>query len=250
MHIHFLSFGSDEYYKNRSFNILSQLCNVYPHSSMRVFQKSDLPLEIQEYGEIYQRGYGYWRWKPFLIKTYISSLEENQGFIFYVDGLSGLKNINSTIEFLDQFMVQANQDIIGWQMNHLESMYTTGDLLSSLRINPSSAIANSGQFAATFIAIRVNNRTRNFVDKWDGFYGENLNLCRDNPSMERNHHLFRENRHDQSVFSLLLKLLNGKNKINVKVLSDKEVSVDNLKIHMYPHPQKKGWGSVPCLFVI
>lgn len=133
-------------------------------------------------------------------------------------------------------MVSAGEDIIAWQMNHLEAMWTTSDLFSSLGINFNSSIPNSGQFSAGFMVMRVNSRTRNFVDKWDGFMSRNLSLCRDEPSLERNYYLFKENRHDQSAFSLLLKLLISKNQINVKRLSDKDVNSDNLQEHFSPHP--------------
>ena len=68
-------------------------------------------------------------------------------------------------------------------------------------------------------------------------------LCRDetffNPTVLPNHEQFKENRYDQSVFSLQLKNWLKTDAINLMLLSTQELKEDNLRIHKYSHPVPK-----------
>ena len=68
-------------------------------------------------------------------------------------------------------------------------------------------------------------------------------LCRDetlfNPTKLPNHPDFKENRYDQSVFSLQLKNWLKTDSINLMLLSTAELKQDNLRIHKYSHPVRK-----------
>ena len=62
------------------------------------------------------------------------------------------------------------------------------------------------QVQAGTLLIYVCNETRNFIDEWYSICCEkDYHYIDDSPSIEPNHNSFKEHRHDQSIFSLLLK---------------------------------------------
>ena len=70
--IYFISFATDEKYKKLSMDVLSDLNKIYPNSELKIFSKEDLTPELIEYCERYEHGYGYFIWKPFLIRKKIN----------------------------------------------------------------------------------------------------------------------------------------------------------------------------------
>ena len=56
--MHFISFGSDNYYRALSKNILKKLCKKYPCSDTKLYQTKDLPDSLIKYAKNYKRGFG------------------------------------------------------------------------------------------------------------------------------------------------------------------------------------------------
>ena len=67
-------------------------------------------------------------------------------------------------------------------------------------------INRSPQLAATFMAIKKSSRTTDLISRGHDFIESNLELCRDEPSKSHGNIRFQENRHDQSVLSVLVKV--------------------------------------------
>ena len=99
-----------------------------------------------------------------------------------------------------------------------------GDIISAFNLDLNSELLKTGQFAATFHAWRNNKRSIDFLNEWLNFLLENKDICRDEISKNLNHKKFIGNRHDQSVFSLLIKTKIFKNdSIFFKVLQSKKI---------------------------
>ena len=79
----------------------------------------------------------------------------------------------------------------------------------------------------------------NFSKKWLNFLLQNKEICRDDDSKNLNHEKFIENRHDQSVFSLIVKTKISKNDSTAfKIIQSKKILNDNLRPHLKNHPKK------------
>ena len=87
-------------------------------------------------------------------------------------------------------------------MHHLETFWTKGCVFDYFNARNFS---ESGQFAATHILFRNDIRSRTFTKLWSEIAENNLHLITDEPSTTANFPEFKEHRHDQSLFSLLLK---------------------------------------------
>ena len=237
MKLKIISFGNNDAYINLAEKTVQSVKNLYSQSETKVFKPKDLPYEINNYAETYRRGYGYWIWKPYIIKEALCQIDDND-ILLYLDGRSGLRKTGKPIRWLDNFILENKFDIAIWQMIHKEMSWTNGDIISAFNLNLNSELLKTGQFAATFHAWRKNVRSINFLNEWLQFLLDNSEICRDEVSKNLNHKKFLGNRHDQSVFSLLIKTKTVKNdSIAFKILQSKKVLHDNLQPHLKDHPK-------------
>jgi hypothetical protein len=84
-----------------------------------------------------------------------------------------------------------------------EKEWTKRDLLIYLDMDKENII-NEQQFEATSVCIKKCEKTLQFVKEWYEI-ACNYNLIDDSPSKNPNYREFKENRYDQSIFSLLMK---------------------------------------------
>lgn len=89
--------------------------------------------------------------------------------------------------------------------NLLEKCWTKGDVFRFFNEETESTIANSDQLLSGVFVIYVCPISRTIVSEWYEITHEHLFLSKDAPSIAPNSMEFIENRHDQSVFSMILK---------------------------------------------
>ena len=239
MKLKIISFGSNDEYINLADKTVQSVNNLYSKSETKVFKTKDLPDEINNYAKSHSKGYGYWAWKPYIVQKALSTLNEND-ILLYVDGRSGLRKTGKPIRWLDNFILENKFDIAIWQMVHKEMSWTNGDIVSAFNLDLNSELLKTGQFAATFHAWRKNIRSLNFLDEWLNFLLDNREICRDEDSKKLNHKKFIENRHDQSVFSLMIKTKISRNDLLFfKIMQSKKIFNDNLWPHLKNHPYER-----------
>ena len=237
MKLKIISFGSNVEYINLAEKTVQSVNNLYSKSETKVFKPKDIPDDINNYAKSYSKGYGYYIWKPFIIKEALCKINEND-ILLYVDGRSGLRKTGKPIKWLDNFIFENKFDIASWQTLHKEMSWTNGDIISAFNLELNSELVETRQFAATFHAWRKNIRSLNFVNEWLNFLLENRDICRDEVSKNSNHKKFIENRYDQSVFSLMIKTKIAKNDlITFQILQNNKILNDNLHPHLKNHPK-------------
>lgn len=149
-----------------------------------------------------RRGAGYWLWKPYFVNRLISSMTESD-VLFYADSGSVF------IKHLDPIFNAINEDkngVLAFQMSgrHIEKYFTKRDVIRKLDAEYSE-FTDTPQRMASFMAFRGTDFAKQLV-------GEYLSFCCD-PHLitdEPNHDGwiepgFNDNRHDQSIWSLLTK---------------------------------------------
>ena len=148
-----------------------------------------------------KKGNGYWLWKPYFIKKTLETLNFGD-FLFYCDsGSYFIKPITPLIEL----SLDTGHDIISFELPHLERVWTKRDAFILMDCD-SRKYSESKQRLASFSLWKKSGFTMDFIN-------ENLNYAQDervitnlkNQCGYRNYPGFREHRHDQSIFSLLLK---------------------------------------------
>ena len=156
----------------------------------------------------------------FLIDVIISEFEENfvlkrniksnkidikdYGWIIYnpkiyIDGNTDTKDfeiINSNFNYQNKQISFPER---------LEKAYTKGDLLDYFGYYSNENIIKSPQYWAGCIFIKKTDKSINFINQWLEVFDKNFDLIDDSISKINNYSDFVENRHDQSVYSLLCK---------------------------------------------
>jgi hypothetical protein len=147
-----------------------------------------------------KRGGGYWLWKPYFIKKALLELGENE-ILFYCD--SGSKFVNSVDLLIDNF--KEGFDIVPFELQFIEKHWTKRDCFQ-LADCDTQEFTNSKQILATFSLWKKSEFTISFAEEWLKLAQDPRVLTdMDNQLGLPNHEGFVEHRHDQSIFSLLIK---------------------------------------------
>ena len=152
----------------------------------------------------HSRGFGYWSWKPFIIKRTMDSLSLGD-VIIYAD--SGCSLVNPTVilkdvilELLNSGLNVAVSDL--WNDQRIKQ-WTKRDLIEAMGISVDSGVVELPQYEAGRLALVVSVETLSFVGQWLDI-ARDIHLIDDSPSSLPEHRDFIEHRHDQSIFAILL----------------------------------------------
>ncbi len=167
-----------------------------------------------------KRGYCYWYWKPLLLLETLDKVKDGD-IIHYLDiGFHINKNSNNRFnEYLD-FLIEFDRSLLAFQYfalknknssginfpNREELKYTKADLFKYFGNLDNMDITHTPQFSAGNIFIKKDKKIKNFLLDWIEVFEKRFDLIDDTPSKSKNFEKFVENRHDQSVFSILCKI--------------------------------------------
>ena len=147
------------------------------------------------------RGYGYWLWKPYIVKKQLELMNDND-ILVYADSGCEL-NVNGLSRLIEYFNAVNTYEcgLLSFQMVHLEKTWTKMDTIAHLNAND---LKSTGQLVGGIFVIRKCAHTTNLVNLW---YSTccNYHLIDDTPSQIPNDPTFCEHRHDQSIWSILRK---------------------------------------------
>jgi hypothetical protein len=221
--------------------ILAQAAAMGIYDDLRAMTPDDLNHEFRyKYKNILNsetKGFGFWLWKPEIIKSCLASLNFGD-ILHYVDvgchlNLLGKKRMFQYFDILNQddigilaFEPKGHPKEIlerGLEFNWPEYKYTKGDTLKYFNVLPGSYIYNSQQIVATTFFIKKTNLAVDIIDQWSNS-SKILQLINDEKSKIDNGHGFIDHRHDQSILSIILKL----NKVNT--LPNYEIEYPSLQI--------------------
>jgi hypothetical protein len=224
--------GGDNYYDavkrlDRELKETSAFHEIVPYTDKDLKEDPQFWEKHKDFIENNKRGYGYWIWKPYIIMKVLDQMNEND-ILMYIDGGCEVMNGGDAKEKIIELAVQCTKhNIIYTSTNEVEKKWTKTDLFKKLNLNEDAK--ESTQNAATIVIIKNTEVTRNFVRDWYELCC-NYNYIDDSPSILENDPSFVENRHDQSVFSSLLKSEKYKNILN------KEDNLDYEKNCMQIYP--------------
>ena len=183
----------------KSFNLFTKILgytDVYLKNDTEFWSKHGNFISVNP------RGYGYWLWKSYLCKKLLASINDGD-IIVYADAGCTL-NLQGKPRLLDYIeMCKTHESgIVSFQLTHLEQRWTKNDI--SQYLGASHAEMSSGQLVGGIFVLRKCKTVVDLVDKWYET-GSHYNLIDDSPSLTTNDPEFRENRHDQSIWSILRK---------------------------------------------
>ena len=205
--IHFVTYGN-EMYNNSKKRLRKESSNSGWFDTTSVFGPENLSEEFKhEFNDILQkpRGAGYWIWKFDIIKQQLTKLANND-ILIYVDAgcsinISGKQRFNEYIEMLNN----SNESIISFQTPHIERKYTNKQLFHHFNMNTNDANGNSGQILAGVLIMKNTAKMMQIIDECIDTLRTDHFLVTDHYNKMGQCSDFIDNRHDQSILSLVRK---------------------------------------------
>lgn len=150
------------------------------------------------------KGNGFYLWKPYFIKRTMQLLEENDWLVYLDAGLYYLHRIPEYIQEMEKNGLDSMCK--GTKENTLLEAYRTKRDAFVLMGLDTKEYVWTHQRGAGAILLKNNEKNRKLVEEWL-YYAQDERIITDNPNEcgLDNYEGFVENRHDQSVFSLLSK---------------------------------------------
>ena len=210
MGTYFLTFGDSVRYggalqrcekQAKEFGIFSDVYSVDENNLMKNF--SSFWESHKDFMLSNRRGFGYWIWKSYLISELLKNIPEDS-IIFYMDSGCQLnpKGMNRFKEYCDYTMEYGG---LAFNLNLPELQWTKSDTYHRVFGKLSDDVTEM-QHVGGINFFKNTPKTLELVKEWQQICCEdNYHYIDDSPSTKQNHDMFKEHRHDQSVFSLLIK---------------------------------------------
>lgn len=200
--IYAISYGTKKYKKSLMLNIRS--AHKQGADYIMPFGPNDIDRDyyyknIRFFNQT--KGGGYWVWKPYIIDNILSIMQFGD-WLLYVD--AGLFYINN----IKKYILELEREKITFVMVptvHNEYQYTKRDIFVATDTDY-DYIVNTKQRQSGVLAIQKTKENVRFIEEWL-YYIQKDNLVTDAPNEygKMNYEGFVENRHDQSIFSVLSK---------------------------------------------
>ena len=163
-----------------------------------------------------KRGNGYWLWKPyFILKTLKEKLNDGD-YIIYTD--AGILYMNSTYLIID-FLEKQKAEMWMVRLDYIEKQYTKRDAFILLGADL-PFYTDTNQYMAGIQIYKKSKFTEKFLEEVL-YYSQDKRIISDEPNTLglKNYKEFVDNRHDQSVLSILIKKYGQANsgKTNMKI---------------------------------
>lgn len=208
--IYFFTYGDDNY-KNSKLRIEHE-AKMFGFDSIKIYGRQDIDEEFLNKTKPYinmPRGGGYWLWKSFFLKKTFEEMNYGDICVYADAGCSinpyGSERFNYYRELLDN----NESGILSFRMDGLdEERYTTEAIFEHFNIEPDSNVRISGQIMATILIMRKNEKSEKLVEEYYNLALNNTNLFSDEFNLQNNCSRFVDNRHDQSILSVMRKKYN------------------------------------------
>ena len=207
--IHFITYGNRVFERAKR-RIVNEAKNFYDFESIKDYGPDDLDDEFKEkYKDVLskRRGAGYWIWRYHLIKKILDKFEEGE-ILIYLDAGCHLnpKGMTRFQEYLD-LLKNSKYGILSFQMHdQIEKWWSVKEIFKYFDIEMESEIANNGQYLGGILFIKKCKHSMDYIEKMLKVLEDDKNLFTDHYNRNQESY-FRENRHEQSVSSILRKIM-------------------------------------------
>lgn len=208
--IHLITYG-DKKYKKIKERLYIEALNTNQFNTITVYGPEDLDIDFRKrFKSILKKSKGgeYWIWKSYIIKKKLNEINDNDILIYLDAGCTiNPKGVKRFYEYID-IINNSEYGIISFQMHQLEKNWTTKEIFNYFNVENYTNITDTGQILSGIIIMKKNNNTIQLNNIWYNVIFNNPLLFTDyyNNKQEK---YFRDNRHEQSVFSVIRKMNNS-----------------------------------------
>ena len=155
---------------------------------------------------LFRRGFGYWDWKGKLVKQYLDSIKEGDFLVWSDVGVYWNSSATALARFSEYIQMLSNEiSILTFKEPYIEQEWTKGDVLRLFGVYDNKSVCMSNQLWSGCFILRKSNETNNLIHEWAEINDIKKEYVTDKRSSIPNKVGFKEHRHDQSSFSLLVK---------------------------------------------
>lgn len=210
MKIYFLTFGDSVKYSGALQRCEKQAKEFGIFSDVYAADEIDLKENFSVFWEKHKdfmlsnkRGFGYWIWKSYLISELLENIPK-ESVVFYMDSGCQL-NLNGMHRFKEYYEYAMESGGLAFRLKHPELEWTKSDTYYRVFKKLGNDLDQT-QCVGGINFFKNVTETVEFVKEWQKICCEdNYHYIDDSPSDMENHPIFKEHRHDQSIFSLLVK---------------------------------------------
>jgi hypothetical protein len=209
--IHFITFGGpSSNFHDAVIRLCEQARTFQIFDTITGYTEHDLVNDQvfwQKHGDFLlknRRGLGYWIWKPYLIHKRLMEIDDND-ILLYLDCGCEL-NLQGKPRLLELITLAKEKRILMTDTGHPELHYTKQDLIDFMGMKHHPMLCHN-QAQACIVMMKKCDITMQLYEEYYRIC-HNYHLIDDTPSKNPNYLGFIEHRHDQSVFSLLVKKYN------------------------------------------
>ena len=203
--VHLITYGDSMYTRSRGL-LLEEARMSKWFDSVNAYSAID-PEFYSKFEDVLsmRRGGGYWIWKPYYIMKRLKEIPDDDVLLYMDAGCS----INTKGYPRFKFYLEKLQEwpYLTFQMPSLPERHWTSDsIFEYFKVDPSSKIATTGQNMATICMFRKCDISEDIVSRWLQVLQDDRLLFTDFYNNLTTRSDFRDNRHDQSVFSVIRKM--------------------------------------------
>ena len=162
----------------------------------------------------YSRGFGYWCWKPYFILNLLEKMDDGDVLLYsdigcYLNpkGKKRLQDYYNMVENTPTGILGVKSQEMSYngmpETLYYEYEWTKGDVFAYYKVYDDKSYTHTPQFESTIIFFKKSPLVMQFVRDWYQAYLDDYSLATDSPSHVPNFPGFKENRHDQSIYSIL-----------------------------------------------
>tara|TARA_B100000795_G_C22672158_1_gene388388 strand:- start:27 stop:812 length:786 start_codon:yes stop_codon:yes gene_type:complete len=216
--IFFITFGNEKF-KNSRERIINEAKNIgifnkcfYETEDIINDEEFVKALKYKEFRRIFSlcKGFGYWMWKPYIIYKNLCLLNDNDILVYCDSGssfhINPILKLWSKQKFYQYFNeINNNKGCLSFSNGSMECEYTKSEVFKYFNVENNLSIINTDQREAGFHVIRKCDFTMKIYERWWTLAKKNPELFDDSICKVENN--FKENRHDQSIWSLICKTM-------------------------------------------
>ena len=213
VNVHFVTFGSGKYVTAVDRIVdeakrTGRFCAIHAYRGERDLPGVVLGDERFDWHRAQPRGGGYWYWKSCLVLEVLKSLKTGD-VVFFADSGCELGHSRAALAEIDAMLSRLmpgpdSVDVVAFAQESIERQYTKGDVFDEFGMDPLDERTSLPQLLGGVHFIRRNANTILLLEKWRSLCAQG-HLIGDASSKLPNHPQFIEGRHDQSLWSLLIK---------------------------------------------
>ena len=186
------------------------------------------------------RGFGYWCWKPYIILHTLQAMQEGD-ILLYID--IGCEIFSNNYKRLEEYfdMVIEYGALCSYLTLSKEGQWTKSDIFAYFGMLKNADITDSPHRAGGITMWEKNEKNIRLVTQWLQVYYDDFSLIDDSPSKIPNLEGFVENRHDQSIFSILSKMYDIKALDFIQEFENRDAYYNNIYTNPIYAARNKVW---------